>query len=251
MMPVVVSLIDRCGCMGFHFSCLRAPDVLYKFRALSRFRLHKMRLFRAQLRRTLPLVAIATGSVILLYVISQYWTMYSEQQRLSREWANQQQTSAMAGTLVNDGLARLVIPKINLNAVIVEGTNRKALLRGPGHIKETPPPGEAGNSVLTGHRDTFFRHIYELNKGDIVTVQRSGRLFNYEVTGKRIVDPADVSVLHQSSDTRLTLITCYPTYFIGPAPERLVVFTKLSDADHANATSGTAAPVRARAFVAH
>lgn len=190
---------------------------------------------RAKIARILPILLMAVGAALLLYVGSQYWTMYSEQRRLAHEWEQQQQLKReLPGvTLTNDGLTRLSIPKISLNAVVVEGTNHKALLKGPGHIKDTPAPGENGNSVITAHRDTFFRHIYELAKGDVVTVQRNGKSFTYEVTGKKVVDPSDLSVIKPTSDTRLTLITCYPTYFIGPAPERLVVFTKLADDSHA------------------
>jgi LPXTG-site transpeptidase (sortase) family protein len=90
-----------------------------------------------------------------------------------------------------------------------------------------PVPGEAGNVVITGHRDTFFRHIHELQKGDTVVVQRDGKTFRYEVTGKKIVEPTDVSVLQPTNDSRMTLITCYPFNYIGPAPKRLVVFSKL------------------------
>ena len=138
-------------------------------------------------------------------------------------------------TSLDDGLTRISIPKINLTAVVVEGVSRKQLMLGPGHIKETPAPGEAGNSVISAHRDTFFRHIYELNKGDVITVERNGASYNYEVTGKKVTNPNDVSVLKQTTDPRLTLITCYPTYYVGPAPERLVVFSKRIDRPEAEA----------------
>jgi sortase A len=112
-------------------------------------------------------------------------------------------------------------------------------------MESSVPPGETGNAVITGHRDTFFRHIYELNKGDDIFVQRNGKMFRYQVTGKRVVQPTDISVTHNSEDARLTLITCYPTYYIGPAPERLVVFSKLAP-EGASATtpavSETSAP---------
>jgi sortase A len=177
---------------------------------------------------------MAFGAALLFYVGMQYWTMYSEQRRLAHEWEEQQMKRDVPGVeLANDGLTRLSIPKINLNAVVVEGTDHKSLLKGPGHVEDTAVPGHPGNSVITGHRDTFFRHNYELGKGDLVIVQRNGKSFTYEVTGKKIVDPSDLSVLKPTSDRRLTLITCYPTYYIGPAPERLVVFTKLADDSHA------------------
>ena len=127
----------------------------------------------------------------------------------------------------DDLLTRVVIPKISLDAIVVEGVSRKQLSEGPGHIKGTATPGEAGNAVISAHRDTFFRHIYELNKGDEILVRRNGKVFHYQVTGKKIVMPDDMAVLKQTSDPQLTLITCYPTYYIGPAPKRLVVFSKL------------------------
>ena len=178
-----------------------------------------------------PLALMAAGAVLLLYVVVQYGTMFAEQRRLAKEWERQNQptttTEASQTRAVNDGLTKVTIPKINLDAVVVEGTGRKQLLLGPGHMTDTPAPGEIGNSVITAHRDTFFRHIYELNKGDNIEVRRNGKLYTYEVTGKKVVDPEDLSVIKQSQDKRLTLITCYPTYYIGPAPERLVVFGKL------------------------
>lgn len=174
---------------------------------------------------------------MLIYVGSEYATTYLEQRRLARQWQEQQerlesqpkQTSSNEPAVADNGLMRLSIPKINLDAFVVEGTTYKKLKLGPGRMVDTALPGDVGNSVITAHRDTFFRHIYELKKGDEIVVQRSGKKFRYEVTGKKIVDPADMSVTKQSKDKRLTLITCYPTYYIGPAPERLVVFSKLAD----------------------
>lgn len=180
-------------------------------------------------KTVVPTALMLVGLVLLLYVAVQYGTMYREQRRLADQWQQQNASPTQAGSVqpVADQLTKVTIPKINLDAIVVEGTGRKQLLLGPGHMTDTPAPGEAGNSVITGHRDTFFRHIYELNKGDNIQVRRNGRLFTYEVTGKKVVEPEDLSVLKQSSDKRLTLITCYPTYYIGPAPERLVVFAKM------------------------
>jgi len=160
--------------------------------------------------------------------------MHRAQEQLEARWNSQQQPSPMTTVAANASqpavdptLTRMQIPKINLEAMVVEGDSRKQLLMGPGHIARTPLPGEPGNSVITGHRDTFFRHIFELSKGDEIVVQRNGQTFRYGVTGKEIVKPEDVSVLNPTNDAELTLITCYPTYYIGPAPERLVVFSKL------------------------
>jgi LPXTG-site transpeptidase (sortase) family protein len=175
---------------------------------------------------------IVAGAALLVYVGTQYSRMYAEQHRLAKQWQQQNEPGATPAP-ADDGLTKLVIPKINLDAIVVEGTTRRQLLLGPGHMRETPAPGEVGNSVITAHRDTFFRHIYELNKGDILEVRRSGKTYTYEVTGKKVTDPEDLSVLRSSKDKRLTLITCYPTYYIGPAPDRLVVFAKMVEAQGA------------------
>jgi sortase A len=183
-------------------------------------------------RKAVSLVLIIAGIGLLGYVASEYWGMYRSQQRLEAEWERQARSMNTPAAPVippDQMLTRVVIPKIGLDAIVVEGASRKELSEGPGHMKETAMPGQTGNAVITGHRDTFFRHIYELVKGDKIQVRRAGRIFTYEVTGKRIVMPDDVSVIRQTSDPQLTLITCYPTYYIGPAPKRLVVFSKLID----------------------
>jgi len=92
--------------------------------------------------------------------------MLIEQNRLARELQSQSTLSPAAATAGSSDLVRLVIPKIHLSAVVVEGTSRKALLVGPGHVANTARPGDTGNAVLAGHRDTFFRHLGELLRGD-------------------------------------------------------------------------------------
>lgn len=197
------------------------------------------------LQRFWPYALMLAGLVLLLYVGSQYGAMFWEQRRLAREWdersaARESASLTGAPAPVDDGLVRVSIPKIDLDAIVVEGTSPKQLLVGPGRIIETALPGEAGNAVITAHRDTFFRHIYQLNQGDEIVVRRSGEVFRFEVTGKKIVDPSDVSVLRATKEPRLTLITCYPTYYIGPAPERLVVFSRLVDRAPDNTRASTA-----------
>jgi LPXTG-site transpeptidase (sortase) family protein len=200
--------------------------------------------------KLIPTVLIITGAVLLLYVGSQYGHMYLEQRRMAEAWEQEQQRLAenpgsvqQAHTPQDDGMVRLVIPKIDLTSFVVEGTSRKSLLVGPGHITKTAEPGQSGNAVITGHRDTFFRHIHELAKGDQIFIERGGKRFIYEVTGKKIVEPDDLSVTRPSGDSQVTLITCYPTYYIGPAPKRLVVFSKLaSQADAVLSASDEQAP---------
>jgi LPXTG-site transpeptidase (sortase) family protein len=185
-------------------------------------------------RRIISLALIVIGVVLLGYVAGEYWGMYRTQKNLEAEWQRQAATISVPGKAPvspDQLLTRLQIPKIQVDAIVVEGASRRELSEGPGHMKQTAQPGETGNAVITGHRDTFFRHIYELNKGDQIQVRRSGRTFTYEVTGRKIVMPEDISVIKPTNNPQLTLITCYPTYYIGPAPKRLVVFSKLVDSD--------------------
>ena len=181
-------------------------------------------------RRAISLLLVIVGLGLLGYVASEYWGMYRSQQKLEAEWERQAASVSTPGTAnisPDQMLTRVIIPKIGMDAIVVEGASRKELSEGPGHMKQTAMPGEIGNAVITAHRDTFFRHIYELTKGDEIQVRRSGRTYAFQVTGKKIVQPDDLSVVKNTPDTRLTLITCYPIYYIGPAPERLVVFSTL------------------------
>ena len=163
-------------------------------------------------------------------MVHEYWAMHSEQQALRRQWTEQQSAVAptrAAETAKDDGLTRVSIPKINLDLIVVEGTNHKALRAGPGHLQNTPLPGEPGNAVISAHRDTFFRHIYELAKGDEIQIRRDGHNYTFQVMARKSWKPDDMSVVRNTRDSRLTLITCYPTYYIGPAPQRLIVTAKL------------------------
>jgi sortase A len=94
---------------------------------------------------------------------------------------------------------------------------------GAGHIEGTPLPGEAGNSGIAGHRDTFFRELRDVRTNDEIQIQTATGLFYYEVDWAKVVAPDDVSVLSPSAESTVTLVTCYPFYLVGPAPNRFVV----------------------------
>jgi sortase A len=180
------------------------------------------------------------------YAGFEYLGLYRGQKELAQQWQQQQQraaedpASAASSKAGDDGLTRITSAKIDLDAIVVEGISHRQLNLGPGHLPETPEPGEAGNSVISAHRDMFFRHIYELGKGDEIVVQRNGRAFKFAVTGKKIVMPDDVSVLRPTPQPTLTLITCYPIYYIGPAPKRLIVTAELVGKDEAPASTANA-----------
>jgi len=203
------------------------------------------RTLKAHLRRWWSTALLLVGAVLLVYVTFEYGSMYVRQRQLSAEWEKQNAPSSAAPPKAQDPreqMTRLSIPSIDLDAIVVEGTNSRQLAIAPGHMTDTAAPGENGNAVITAHRDTFFRHIYELNSGDQIVVRRGGKSFQYLVEKKFVVKPSDVSVLRPTNDARLTLVTCYPTYYVGPAPERLVVTAKLANPANATASSAPSRP---------
>jgi sortase A len=120
-------------------------------------------------------------------------------------------------------IGRLEIARVGISTMIGEGTENKTLRRGVGHITGTPLPGETGNVAVAGHRDTFFRELRNVQIDDeiILTSARGNR--TYRVDSIRIVDPDDVEVLNDSGEPAITLVTCYPFYFVGPARKRFIV----------------------------
>ena len=182
-------------------------------------------------RQWTSLFLSASGALVLTYVGYQYSSMYLAQHRLEREWQRRQNQPAIhaqaRAVVAADSLMRLSAPRIGLDSIVVEGVGVDDLFRGPGHMEHTAFPGQIGNMVITGHRDTFFRRVSVLAPGDLLIVEQNGQRYTYQVTGKKVVAPTDLSVIQPSSDAELTLITCHPTLYLGPAPERLVVFSRL------------------------
>ncbi|MBZ5537743.1 MAG: class D sortase [Acidobacteriia bacterium] len=120
-------------------------------------------------------------------------------------------------------VGRIEISTIGLEAMIMEGTDGGTLRRAVGHLPGTPLPGQRGNVVITGHRDTFFRGLRKVTKDDEITLTTLDGSFRYRVDFTGVVDPDNVSVLEDSEDATLTLVTCFPFYYVGPAPKRFVV----------------------------
>jgi len=124
-------------------------------------------------------------------------------------------------------LALLRIPKINLEVPVLEGTDDLSLNRAVGHIAGTAKPGENGNVGIAGHRDGFFRGLKDVSTGDTIEVVTPEGVNRYVIDEITVVDPADVSVLAPRADPSITLVTCYPFYFIGSAPQRYIVRASL------------------------
>ena len=126
---------------------------------------------------------------------------------------------AIAGDLIG----RIEIPRLHLSVVLVEGISRATLRRAVGHIPGTAFPGGGGNIGISGHRDTFFRPLRNIQRDDVISLTTLSGEYRYRVVSTRVVGPADISVLNPVGSEVLTLVTCYPFYFVGPAPGRFIV----------------------------
>ena len=120
-------------------------------------------------------------------------------------------------------IGRIDIPRLNIRAIVQEGVDSKTLRRAVGHVPSTALPGEDGNIGLAAHRDTIFRPLRHIKKNDHIRLETLGGDYEYVVESIRIVTPKDVEVLAPSKNPVLTLVTCYPFYYVGHAPKRFIV----------------------------
>jgi sortase A len=125
-------------------------------------------------------------------------------------------------------LAVIALPQHDLRVPVFEGTSELTLNDGAGWIVGTARPGEDGNIGIAGHRDSFFRALKDAKVGDVIELSTLKETDTYTVDQIEIVDPKDVSVLGPRPLPSLTLVTCYPFYFVGPAPQRFIVHAVLS-----------------------
>jgi sortase A len=122
-----------------------------------------------------------------------------------------------------DVLGEIQVPRLGLDAMVVQGDSAATLRRAVGHVSKSALPGEWGNVALAGHRDTFFRPLRNIRVGDEIRFETRERRFEYRVQSIEVVAPTDLRVLEPSTGHDLTLLTCFPIYYVGPAPNRLVV----------------------------
>jgi len=130
----------------------------------------------------------------------------------------------------------LRIPKIHVEAAVLEGTDELSLNRGVGRIQGTAQVGEDGNIGIAGHRDGFFRRLKDVGLGDTIEMVTPRQTDTYIVDHVVIVNPDDVSVLRLRPSPSVTLVTCYPFYFVGSAPQRYIVQASIADSGAANSS---------------
>ncbi|PUB11152.1 sortase A [Paenisporosarcina sp. OV554] len=124
---------------------------------------------------------------------------------------------------MGEEIGTLYIPKLESELPIFHGTNEDELEKGVGHFEDSVLPGEKDNSILSGHRDTVFRNLGKVGKGDELQVTTAAGTFTYKVMKVRIVDEDDRTVIVPKPRAVLTVSTCYPFDFIGAAPERYIL----------------------------
>ena len=128
------------------------------------------------------------------------------------------EASAMGGLV-----GRMEIPRLAISVAVAEGTDHATLRRAAGHILGTALPGRSGNVGIAGHRDTLFRPLRNIRQDDVILLTTLQGEYRYRVVLVKIVSPSDVAVLTPDGNEILTLVTCYPFYFVGAAPERFIV----------------------------
>jgi sortase A len=126
-----------------------------------------------------------------------------------------------------DTRGRISFPGRGKSYFVLEGSSVANLLQGPVHVTDSGIPGEPGNSIIAAHRDTQFRVLKQLHKGEKIEIEERGRVFQYRITELEVIEPDDDRYYQPTSRAVLTLVTCYPFAYIGPAPQRYVVRAEL------------------------
>ena len=185
-------------------------------------------------QKILELVLITAGLAALLVVAGA--RIYGEHERqhavaafsAARSAPDQSDWSpgriaAFAAAEAGQPLAVLRMPGVALEVPVYGDTSERNLNRGAGTIAGTALPGSDGNAGIAAHRDGYFRKLKDVAVGDVVTLEHARGVRRYAVTELTIVEPTDVSPLAPTDEASLTLVTCYPFYFVGSAPQRYIV----------------------------
>jgi sortase A len=190
-------------------------------------------------RPILPAAAIvfaAVGLLALGYYAAVFIGARLYQTREARSFvpekhAESPATLRRANPVTGSAVAMLEIPRLGMSMVVLEGAEERQLKLGPGHIRGTPMPGTGGNVGVAGHRDTFFRPLRFTRKKDTIKMITHGQEYRYTVVSLEIVEPSNIEALRPTGHETLTLVTCYPFDFVGPAPKRFIVRADCEDCE--------------------
>src|SRR5580658_3071269 len=203
-----------------------------------------MSIGRRQSRRFFSFALIAAGLALLFLGARDLLESRAGQAEAQREFDNIESAkpspfparpragagqTPRAAPPLGGAVARLIIPRLDTELYVVEGDGARELRRGPGHMAGTPMPGQDGNCIIAGHRDTHFRVLKDIRKGDAIVLETGAGQYTYRVSGTQVVSPSNTASLKPTRDAELHLITCYPFYYLGSAPERFVVQANLQE----------------------
>jgi sortase A len=187
--------------------------------------------------------------LILGLLLVGLWFKGSGEARAFRSAETKKLEAARAGAgtwcparLESGVFGRIEIPRLGISALIAEGTTPAQLGRAVGHISATAFPGTPGNCALAGHRDSFLRGLGGVRENDVIHIDTLQGTYTYVVEWSSVVSPRRIDVLDATAVPSLTLVTCYPFAFIGPAPERFVVRARLVGAGTDSASGGVFEP---------
>jgi sortase A len=185
---------------------------------------------KQQFMRWMQFILLITGILALSYVALTLISarIYQKNAALALEkqiQAEEQHKAEQPAPAIKEGdvLGRIDIPRIGVSVAVLQGTTSQTLRLGVGHIKGTAFPGEPGNIGIAGHRDTYFRALKDIHRDDEIRLQTSTEISRYEVDWTQITSPSDIGVLASTTESSLTLVTCYPFYYVGAAPKRFIV----------------------------
>lgn len=148
---------------------------------------------------------------------------------------------ALPPTRPGEPIGRILIPSVDVDVVAFEGIDRETLRRGAGHFPGTAHPGGRGNASFAAHRDSFFRGLRRIELGDRIRIETPTGEYHYTVSETYVVEPHQVEVVESRGAPEVTLVTCYPFDYVGPAPRRFIVHGELEEAANGS-SAGSVSP---------
>jgi sortase A len=172
--------------------------------------------------------ALILGGAVVLAYYSCTLHERADAQRSAKEWLSRTTTVHRPAPRVRRGdvVAEIDIPRLDLSVMVFEGDDAGILEQGAGHIPGTALPSFSGNIGIAAHRDTYFRPLRTIHANDVITLKTQAEISRYAVTETKIVKPSDIGVLAPAPGRDLTLVTCYPFYYVGSAPKRFIVHAR-------------------------
>lgn len=182
-------------------------------------------------RQLLSYILLACGAVLIFLGARVLFVSHFGQSAAARDFdkpADPAPPAISRKPRIGDTVLKLIIPRLDAQLYVMEGDGESELRRGPGHLPGTAMPGVRGNCVIAGHRDTHFRVLKDIHKGDDIVLQTANGQYLYRVKNTQVVSAQNTRALQPTAGPILNLITCYPFLYVGSAPKRFVVEARLA-----------------------